>query len=93
MKKKKFNSTASNFNNTMQSFVSSKQSPKLANEKSSLTGMLGNFRDARDSYTSMIPSKVSKEKINPFKVRDGSTGNQSSLPDQRHNQDDRSTIF
>ena len=55
--------------------------------------MLGNFRDARDSYTSMMPSKVAKEKINPFKVRDGSTGNQSSLPDQRHNQDDRSTIF
>ena len=55
--------------------------------------MLGNFRDARDSYTSMMPSKVAKDKINPFKGRDGSTGNQSSLPNQRHIQEDRSTIF
>ena len=53
MKPRKINSTISNFNNTMQSFASSKQSPTLPNEKSGLHGMIDRFHDARDSYQSV----------------------------------------
>ena len=53
MKQRKINSTISNFNNTMQSFGSSNQSPTLPDEKSGLHKMIDRFHDARDSYQSV----------------------------------------